>query len=133
MKELKRTLNTLSLVYENYGGISAIIKSPFLHLSAIGAIISWSSLVDGSWPALTKSVLPNLAGFSIAAYAMIFAMLDAKSRELLNIPLSEFDNRSPLLMLISSISHAVIVQIAAIFFAALFDTRPFPYIESLRR
>jgi hypothetical protein len=68
-----------------------------------------------------------LAGFSVAAYALFFAILDEHARDLLRAPAPTLGNRSPLLILASSVSHAVLVQILAVFVSLIYQAKPFPY------
>jgi hypothetical protein len=81
---------------------------------------------DGGWADFAKSTLPTLSGFSIAAYAIFFAILDDRAREALLAPEPSLENRSPLLILASAISHAVVVQLLGIMLALIFSSRPFP-------
>lgn len=78
---------------------------------------------------MSKDILPQLAGFSVAAYALFFAVLDEKTRNALRAPSEKLGGRSPLLILASSISHAVIVQVVAVLSALVYMGKPFPCIN----
>jgi len=88
--------------------------------------LCWRFVPAQSWPDLAKDVLPQLAGFSVAAYALFFAVLDERTRNALRAPAEKLGGRSPLLILASSISHAVIVQVMAVLFALAYSSKPFP-------
>src|SRR5690606_27272094 len=86
---------------------------------------------EETWPETAKAILPQLAGFSVAAYALFFAVLDERTRNALRAPSDKLGGRSPLLILASSISHAVIVQILAVLVALVYVSKPFPACSSL--
>jgi hypothetical protein len=95
-------------------------------------LLSWRVIVSGEWSEVAKSVLPNLTGFSIAAYALLFSVLDSEQRRALRQPSARIGGRSPLLVLASGITHAIIIQIAALIVAIIFWAKPFPYMRCTR-
>lgn len=119
----------LRLVYRNYGGVRSFIKSGYVWTAVAVTVLSWPKVKDGTWGDLSISVLPTLAGFSIAAYAVFFSVLGEKARKVLSSPAAELGNRAPLLILASSVSHAVCVQISAILLSVIFQAKPFPAIR----
>lgn len=122
---------SLRLLYLNYGGWRSLVASEYFWLSIVLSAACWRIGVDEKWADLAKSILPTLAGFSIAAYAIFFAVLDERARNALRAPAPDLGNRSPLLILASSISHAVFVQICALLTAVVFPAKPFPFIPCL--
>lgn len=119
------------ILYRNYGGYRSLFRSEYFWLAFFLTALSWRLIVNEQWAETARSVLPTLAGFSIAAYAIFFAVLDERARNALRAPAPELGNRSPLLILASSISHAVLVQIFALVLAIVFPAKPFPYVECL--
>jgi hypothetical protein len=89
--------------------------------------ICWRYATSDAWAELAKSVLPTLAGFSIAAYAVFFAVLDERTRDALRAPSDKLGGRSPLLILASAVSHGVVVQIFAMLIAIVYLSKPIPY------
>ena len=79
---------------------------------------------SAEWATLATSSLPTLAGFSVASYAVFFAVLSADEREALKAPEPTLGGRSPLLMLVSSVSHAVLMQISALLLAIVYLSCP---------
>ncbi len=120
---------SLGILYRSYGGFKSLAVSEYFWLAVILTALSWRIGVNEEWTDIARSVLPTLAGFSIAAYALFFAVLDERAREALRAPSAELDNRSPLLILASSISHAVFVQVTALIIAIVFPTKPFPVLN----
>jgi len=68
----------LQKLYRNYGGIKAVMTSWYFWVAAFLSVLSYEAIFDFSWVGITLSVLPSLTGFTIAAFAIIFAILDAE-------------------------------------------------------
>jgi hypothetical protein len=119
-------LTNISALYKNYGGLQSLVRSAYFWISLIVSGLCWRFIPNEAWPDLAKDILPQLAGFSVAAYALFFAVLDERSRKALREPAEQLGGRSPLLILASSISHAVIVQIVAVLVALTYSSKPFP-------
>ena len=116
--------NLISL-YRSYGGLWAILTSGYFFLSILLTVLCWRFIRSEEWITLSLSILPALAGFSMAAFAIMFAILDSKARAALRRPHEKLNNRSPLLVLASSICHAVIIQIFSLLFALVVKAKPF--------
>lgn len=122
-------LGNVSEVYKSYGGIQALFLSSYFYMAVAISLLSWRAVVFGTWVEITKSILPNLVGFSIAAYALLFSVLDRDQRQALRKPSAAIGGRSPLLVLASSITHAILIQILALLSAIVFWSEPFPYVS----
>jgi hypothetical protein len=122
---------SLAILYRSYGGFSSLVVSEYFWLALLLTGLSWRLGMDEKWAEMARSILPTLAGFSIAAYALFFAVLDERAREALRAPAPELRNRSPLLILASSITHAVFVQVVALITAVVFPAKPFPTLPCL--
>lgn len=121
----------ITTLYRNYGGVSSLLRSAYFWISLLVAGLCWRFVPNETWPDLAKDVLPQLAGFSVAAYALFFAVLDERTRNALRAPAEMLGGRSPLLILASSISHAVIVQIIAVLVSLVYSSKPFPYCDAV--
>jgi hypothetical protein len=115
----------LNILYKSYGGVKSLLGSAYFWMSVGVAALCWRYVPEQKWPDIAKDVLPQLAGFSVAAYALFFAVMDENTRNALKRPSDKLGGRSPLLILASSISHAVIVQIAAVVIAFIYAAKPF--------
>lgn len=119
---------SLRLVYQSHGGLRAIIRSGYFWFSAFLTGLCWPSIHSESWKAAAMGSLPTLAGFSIAAYAILFAVLDERSRAALAAPEPKMQNQSPLLVIVSIVTHAVITLIATLLYVFCFDQKPIPVL-----
>lgn len=61
--------------FRDYGGWSAIFTSPFAILAVILGGVSYSSWGDSKWTDLVFQVMPNLLGFSLGTYALLFSLM----------------------------------------------------------
>lgn len=120
--------SNLKLLYGSYGGLSGLLRSEYFYTGLILSALCWRLAANGTWADVAMSVLPTLSGFSIAAYAIFFTVLDDRARDVLRAPAPSLGNRSPLLILASAISHAVVVQISGILIAIVFAAKPFPVL-----
>lgn len=102
--------------WADYGGWRDLLASPLLHFSSLIAATSYSAWLDPKWSELPLALLPNLLGFSLGAYALIFSLADANLLAALNAPTP---NGSPtnLRMINATFLHFILVQTFAIIFA----------------
>lgn len=117
--------SNLRVLYANYGGWGSLITSGYFVVSLAVSALCWRLAADERWAVIAQAILPQLAGFSVAAYALFFAVLDERAREALRAPAESLGNRSPLLVLASAVSHAVVIQIAAVLLAIIYTAKPF--------
>lgn len=62
----------------DYGGLGSILRSPFLHFAILFAVLVQKQLKDGQLQALTLQTIPNLLGFSLGAYALLFSLISQR-------------------------------------------------------
>ena len=104
-----------------------MLRSSYFYISIVLSAVCWPIWLSGDWADIAQAVLPNLTGFSIAAFAILFSILSKDQIELLRTPAASLNDRSPLLVLASTIGHAVVVQASAILIAICY--RPSSYSE----
>lgn len=105
----------LRKLYRHYGGLSAIVKSSYFWVSILLAAMSYKSIANAEWADRAMSVMPSLTGFTIAAFAIIFAILEP---DMLRKLIAADDNgRSPIAEIAASIGHAIFIQVSAMILA----------------
>ncbi|WP_370682237.1 hypothetical protein [Comamonas sp. GB3 AK4-5] len=118
-----------------YGGFSALIKSPYLHLALILLVFTYKIWSNANWWDISISVLPNLLGFTLGGFAVFLAFGDDKFREML-IDNSDDDDddedsnssgSSLYVELCSTFVHFIVIQIFAFFFALISKSLNFTY------
>jgi hypothetical protein len=70
----------LKKYFHDYGGLPAVIGSPLFITSLAISLVSYQSWIDESWPDLAMSVIPNLLGFSLGTYALLFSLISPRIR-----------------------------------------------------
>lgn len=108
----------LGKLYAHYGGVGAIVRSSYFWVSMLFAVISLSAVDNSEWADRALSVMPSLAGFTIASFAIIFAILDPEMLRKLLVP--DSGGSSPITRIAASIGHAVFIQVSAMVFAIAF-------------
>ena len=102
--------------WKDYGGWKDFFASPLLHLSVLISGASYSAWLKPDWVELPLSLLPNLLGFSLGAYALIFSLANER---LLGALSAQPKHGGPTLLRVinATFLHFILVQTAAIIFA----------------
>jgi len=111
-------IENLRFLYRHYGGVGALISSYYFWFAFAFTFLSFQAIHNGTWTQVALAVLPSLTGFTIAAFAIIFAILDRRKIEIL-LPFQ--DGVSPIVSIAASISHAVGIQIFAILISIIYE------------
>lgn len=121
-------IENLKLLYFEYGGIKTVLRSGYFRCAMLATLLALFGGVDAEWSSITIAVMPSITGFTIAAFALIFAVLGPEQIKLL-APRAK-DGKSPLLGIASAIAHAVIVQASSLILASLYGLSNF---DSMRK
>ncbi len=105
----------LRILYLLHGGLESLIKSGYAWAALILWAISHGAVNNDAWADLALSLFPSITGFSIASFAIIFAVLKPTEIKVLLPP--NRSGRSPLLIVAASIVHTVVIQVAALIIA----------------
>jgi hypothetical protein len=95
-----------------YGGAIALLKSPYVHVSAAVACLCWYYLsADVKFSDMAISVIPNLLGFTIGAMAIVLAFSGAPVFK----QLAEDGNpKSFFVRMMANLVHFIIAQVSAL-------------------
>lgn len=108
----------LSRYWADYGGWRDFFLSPLLHFSVLISGVSYSAWLEPEWIDLPLSLLPNLLGFSLGAYALIFSLADERLLAALNAPTAD-GRPTNLRMINATFLHFILIQTAAVVFALI--------------
>lgn len=100
-----------------YGGVVALVTSPFLWIAIIATALSgpfW--LHDNSWVETSLDILPSLLGFSLGAMAIVLAF---PATPLFKHLAEEGRKDSYYLQLSARFLHFIILQVAGILLALI--------------
>lgn len=111
----------LLLYCHSYGGWTAFVTSPYLHISIVITVIACPTYVcpkEPFWYSLPLSVLPNLLGFTLGGYAILLAFGDDKFKSA--IASKEPDGEPTYYMTMNgAFIHFILLQAITIIVAAL--------------
>jgi hypothetical protein len=100
-----------------YGGFSVFIRSPYLHLAIVFALMSYAQW-DREWWELVISILPGLIGFTLGGYAILIAFGDEQFRALLT-GASKAGRTSPFVTISATFTHFILTQVTSLLFAII--------------
>jgi|GEM_PF-3294817 len=112
-------LSILSRYWQDYGGLSEWIKSPFVHVSLIVAVLNLLRVIDYPWRQLSLSALPTILGFSLAAYTITFTLMGSRLHTALSLAIYPGRNNSLLISVNATFFHVVFVQALALIFSII--------------
>lgn len=105
----------LKKLYRHYGGLKAVVRSWYFWVAFILSTLSYRSALNFEWSGIALGVMPSLTGFTIAAFALIFAILAPSMLKLLIAP--DKAGQSPISSIAAAIGHAVFIQVTAMVLA----------------
>ncbi|MGP1628334.1 MAG: hypothetical protein ACTS8S_00075 [Giesbergeria sp.] len=136
-----------SLYWTAYGGSSALLRSPYLHVAILLLALTWNtwwspSCLAGAacsaWWDQSIAVLPNLLGFTLGGFAIFIGFGDEKFRALLADPRKVEEAAVPLstiyVELCASFVHFILIQALAVLFAVVAKAWWFytPFVDPVR-
>jgi len=103
-----------------YGGGREFLRSPYLHISGAIAALSYEAWARPDWWDRVFSVLPNLVGFSIGAFAIFLGVGgEVFQRKIAGTDPDAPAKSSPFMRAAASFTHFIVVQAAAIIMAVI--------------
>lgn len=119
-KQWKGVLDIFQRYWKSYGGLSALVSSPYLHISLLLTILTYSYWSDNEWWAQSLAVLPTLMGFTIGGFTIFLGLGSANFHSIMvRTNEGELIDKSPYMIIIGSFVHFVLVQMLAIITAVL--------------
>lgn len=108
----------VKVYWNDYGGWRDLFQSPMFHMSVLIATLASLGMISIEWRVLTTSMMPTILGFSLAAYAITFALMGSK----LHIALSDAVDGTgrPLSRSVNAtLFHNVFIQASCLSFAVI--------------
>lgn len=106
--------------FRHYGGWRAVFCSPFFAFSIFCSFVSYGNWGNVKWVELTYQVIPNMLGFSLGTYALLFSLMGNSVKNALK---SIRNNNNVLYIdeLNATFLHFIFMQILAFFWAYLYS------------
>ena len=107
-----------SRYWQAYGGIRALILSPYLHISLLLTALMNPLWMKPGWWDIAISIAPSILGFSLAGYSIWLALGDDKFRRLISTP-DEDDPKSPtpFMEVNAAFVHFMLMQVFSLIYA----------------
>ena len=115
---------TITRYWVAYGGIRALLLSPYLHISIVLTAMMFPFWLYQKWWETSLAILPNVLGFTLAGFTIWLGFGDEKFRELIS---KAKPNKTSVFMGVSStFAHFVVAQILALLAALWAKAMDFP-------
>lgn len=101
-----------------YGGWRAVLGSPFLWIAVALSLISYGAWAK-DWSDLARSLIPNLLGFSLGSYTILFSIITQKIKRSLKA-VRNSNNVAYLYEMNATFFHFVMVQVICLLFTFVF-------------
>jgi hypothetical protein len=131
--QLKPFASRLRRYFRAYGGWVAIFRSP-LFLVAVGvtALGYGNWLSSDKWAGVSQSLIPNLLGFSLGTYAILFSLMTGRLKRALRAIKNDQDVTF-LDEINATFFHFILVQVSALIWAFLYQgTALFDLVQAIQ-
>lgn len=115
-----------SRYWNAYGGLAALLESPYLHISLALLAITSHYWVFGKWWDQPLAIIPNLLGFSLGGLALFVGFSEKEFQSLLATTKKD-EKVSMLLGVCSKYIHFIVVQVLSLFAAIVGKSLDFSY------
>lgn len=119
-----------------YGGIKALLHSPYLHAAILLLLLTCFYWTSNKWWGDVKAVIPSLLGFTLGGFAVFIGFGDEKFRQLLAEPDEEpsantttsqnEESQSIYTELCSTFVHFILIQCITLIYSIVFESLQFP-------
>lgn len=119
--QIKPFVSRLRRYFRAYGGWEAIFRSPLFLLAACLTGLGYGNWIDGDkWSALSQSLIPNLLGFSLGTYAILFSLMTGRLKRALKA-VNNARGITFLEEINATFFHFIFVQVVALLWAFLYQ------------
>ncbi|ARQ11023.1 hypothetical protein NXC12_CH03030 [Rhizobium etli] len=106
--------------FKGYGGWGAVFGSPIFLISLAITSISYSDWIEAKWVSKSFDIIPNLLGFSLGTYAILFSLMTNRLKRALRA-VKNSAGVNYLEEINATFLHFIFVQILCLMWAFLFD------------
>lgn len=112
--------NIFARYWTAYGGLSALLLSPYLHTAIILSVAMFPLWMKPGWWDIAISVAPSVLGFSLAGYAIWLALGDEKFRRIISeTDVNDPKDISPFMEVNAAFVHFMLLQVLSLIVALL--------------
>ncbi len=117
-----RSVGKIWKTYWNvYGGFSALLCSPYFHFALLVSVVTCPVLkcAEIKWYDLSLSILPNVLGFTVGAYAILLAFGETAFRSLLMDVRKSGEGPSAFMFVSAAFVHFIFLQVLGVIYAII--------------
>ena len=118
--QIQPFLKRIGRYFDAYGRWRAIFLSPLFLLSVAIASVSYGNWISDKWSALAQSLIPNLLGFSLGTYAILFSLMTSRLKRALKAVKND-QGTTYLDEINATFFHFIFVQVIALLWAFLYS------------
>lgn len=111
--------------WQAYGGYSALLFSPYLHVASVLTGLLWPAWAAHKWWETTLQVVPSILGFTLAGFTIWLGFGDEKFQRLL-AKRPKGKNTSAYIGVSAAFVHFILVQLLAVVAALIGEATDFP-------
>lgn len=117
--QIRPFLTRVARYFVAYGGWAAVFGSPLFFIAVVISIVNYRNWVDDHWSSLTQSLLPNLLGFTLGTYAILFSLMTNRLKRALRA-IKNTKGVSYLDEINATFLHFITIQVVAILWSMLY-------------
>ena len=115
----KGVSDIFSRYWRAYGGLSAVLRSPYFHAALVLLLLTFNTWFNPNWWDQSLNVLPSLLGFTLGGFAIFIGFGDERFRALLAEPDDDTETPTIYVSLCSTFVHFILVQVLALMYAVV--------------
>jgi len=128
---LKSFLASIKKYFHEYGGSDAILLSPLFWIAILISMIGYGNwLSSDKWSPISQSVIPNLLGFSIGTYAIIFSQMTPRMKKALTL-MKIKQEVTALQQINATFFHFIFIQILTLLWSFIYQSTIFSEISQI--
>ena len=102
-----------------YGGWEAIFRSPLFLISLALTAIGYANWLNDQWSSVSQALIPNLLGFSLGTYAILFSLMTSRLKRALKSVRND-RGTSYLDEINATFFHFIFIQVSALLWAFVY-------------
>lgn len=99
-----------------------MVRSPFFGLALLFTLLNYSQWITPEWPKRAEALIPNLLGFSLGTYAILFSIMSSRLKNALrSVCVSADSNISWLESINATFFHFIFIQVMTLIWSFLYQ------------
>lgn len=117
--QFKPFISRIKRYLSAYGGWEAIFRSPLFLISLALTAIGYANWLNDQWSSVSQALIPNLLGFSLGTYAILFSLMTSRLKRALKAVRND-RGTSYLDEINATFFHFIFIQVTALLWAFVY-------------